>query len=115
MPIEQKDIAAQIVDVDKIEATENKLLEVLNEAKLNLRELISLVGSVLISIGGSLEGDGEVDFSKAHEKYFTSPTLGNAFVVLGIDMIADWATPKGGSNDGDQVRGSEETPTVCDL
>jgi len=78
------------VDMKKCEKAREELQAVLNNNKLNLRELVWTYGQLGYDIGASLEGEA-YDLEAVEQKYFENPTVGVAFMIQGL-TIQTWMT-----------------------
>ena len=92
MPINQDEVKTAPFDNDLCESTEQKLLDILNESKLNLRELTIVLGRLMIDLGGSLGGYTEaVSINDAWRRYAENPTFTHSWMSLGADLLYHWA------------------------
>ena len=54
------DVRQSKIDLELCESVEQKILDILNgDAKLNLKELVFVLGQTLIDVGGTIEGINE--------------------------------------------------------
>jgi hypothetical protein len=93
----------------------DSLCNIINNANLNHTELISVLTSLLFSIGVSVEGcDVPSSSEEVLLKYSTRPTLGNALMAQAIYMKETWVKPEQGKErkDNEDV---ETTDAVQDL
>ena len=95
--IKTDEINSLTIDVDKLEGVETKILDLLNRSDLNVREIAWLLGQLAIDVGASLEGATEESLSpeEIYKRYFSEPTLGNAFMASGVDIHRLWIKVEG--------------------
>lgn len=92
MPIEPKDIKTSKVDSEKCEAVEQKILDIFNESKLTFRELIVVLGSLCVDLGGSIaQLESMPSIEDAWRRYAEEPTFPNSLLALGADLLHHWA------------------------
>ena len=85
---------------DLCEKIEQKMLDLLNDNELNGREVIYILGQMLVDLGGSIEGvTSKVDYNGLRRRYAVNPTLGNALMAQGTDMLDEWIDIKEDSSD----------------
>lgn len=95
MPITLADAQRAPIDTDKCERVEQQIIDVLNSSDLSLRELIFVLAQTQIDIGGTLENVGEaLDIDSMWRRYAVEPTLGNALMAAGSDMLTEWIKVK---------------------
>lgn len=92
MPITLDDARKSPVDLVKCEAVEQQVLDVLNwDPGLNLKELVLVLALTLRDVGGTLEKvDTKLSYNEVWQRYAVEPTLGNALMAQGTDMMHDW-------------------------
>jgi hypothetical protein len=76
-----------------LKITEN-IVEVINNEKLTPNELISILATLLFSVGESLEGCRGLSSEKILTRFATQPTLGNALMAQGLHMKETWVKNK---------------------
>ena len=88
MPKTIQDAQKDKIREQHCEDAEQKLLDILNDSELGLKELVWVVGRMLIDLGASLEGttDKPISLEQAFKIYTENPTIGNAMVSSGADM-----------------------------
>lgn len=91
MPVSMEDVRSGTIREALCEEVEAKLLKILNESDLTLRELIYVIGLMLADVGGSLEGVKEkLSYDTMWRRYAVEPTLGNALMGFSGDIFCDW-------------------------
>jgi hypothetical protein len=96
MTVKTDEINNLPIDFDKCEEAETKLLDILNGSELNARELAWVMGQLAIDIGASLEGiSHKIEYDETYKRYFSDPTLGNAFMASGSDIHRLWISVEG--------------------
>jgi hypothetical protein len=92
MPITLGDVRTSPINTEKCERKESQILDIFNEGHdLNLRELIFILGQLLIDIGGTLEQiDEKLTCNDMWRRYAVNPTLGNALIAQGADILYEW-------------------------
>lgn len=91
MPVKAEEITRSPIDMEKCEKAEDELLGVLNKNNLSLRELIYLLAKTLIDVGGTIEGvKKKLTFDDMRKQYAMEPTLGNALMAFGTDVLSEW-------------------------
>ena len=72
------------------EEAEQKLIEILNSNPgLNLKELIWVLGHLMIDVGMSLEKDtSPVNYKKIYRDYYEAPSLGRGLAAQGVHLIS---------------------------
>ena len=91
MSVTIADIRSNPIDMAKCEVAEQRILDILNESDLGLGELLFVLAQTLIDVGGTLEGVNEkLSFTMMWRRYATEPTLGNALMAQGSDILREW-------------------------
>lgn len=92
------------IGVKKCEQILDQVHEILNKSKLSLKELVWVYGQLGYNIGASLEGQA---FSPedATKEYYTSPRLGVALQVQGL-QTQTWTDQIEESRDDQSNRGT---------
>lgn len=73
------------------EVVEQQIIDILNSSDLNLRELVLVLAQTLIDVGGTLEEvKDKLTYSDMWRRYAMEPTLGNALMAQGTDILHDW-------------------------
>lgn len=95
MPVSMEDVRTGTIREPVCEDVETKLLKVLNESNMTLRELVYSLALLLIDVGSSLEGVKEkLDYDTMWRRYATNPTLGNALMAASSDILSEWLRVK---------------------
>jgi len=78
-------------DPDKVNRVYEKLVNIFQEEKLSVGEIIIAYGNLGYTLGASIEGyDGEgPSLEELTKKYYSDPTLGIALMIQGI-TVTSW-------------------------
>ncbi|MHA2069739.1 MAG: hypothetical protein ACXABY_35700 [Candidatus Thorarchaeota archaeon] len=91
MPVTLEDVRKSSINEEHCERVEQRMLDILNNSDLNLRELVFVLAQILIDTGGTLEKVGDkLTYNDMWRRYATEPTLGNALMAQGTDILHDW-------------------------
>jgi hypothetical protein len=92
MPITLDDARNSPTNLERCESIEQQIIDILNSKPgLNLRELVLVLAQTLIDVGGSIEGvKTKLTYNNMWRRYAVEPTLGNALMAQGTDMLNDW-------------------------
>jgi hypothetical protein len=91
MSVTLEDVRQSSANLETCERVEQEVLDILNKSKLNLMELILVLAQTLIDVGGTLEGvKDKLSYNDMWRRYATEPTLGNALMAQGTDILHDW-------------------------
>jgi hypothetical protein len=91
MPVTLDDVRKSPIDSELCEKAEQMLIDILNNSRLNLRELVLVLAQTLIDVGGTLEGvEDKLSYNDMWRRYAVEPTLGNALMAQGTDILHDW-------------------------
>lgn len=88
---QRKTLLETEIDEEKCQQVEDEILDALNESQLNLKELLYVLAHTIVDIGGSLERiNGMIDANTARRRFAESPTIGNALLNMGLDILIEW-------------------------
>lgn len=104
MPITEAEIKTSPVNHELCEITEQEILDILNKNKLNLRELVIVLGLLCIDMGGGLGQKEYLNITDAWREYGENPNFANSLAALGADLLYHWANVK----DEDIIRKTNE-------
>ena len=91
VPINIKKIDVKDILEEKCNNIELGLLELINKESLSIPELIYILARTLIDVGYSLEGiNGNLTYEDMWRLYGENPSLGNALMAQGADMLVEW-------------------------
>ena len=82
-------------NLEKVSDTHEKIIEVFQEAKLTVGEILVLYGNLGYTLGASIEGfkDKGPAIEELQKKYYTSPSPGIALMLQGAEITTwygDW-------------------------
>jgi hypothetical protein len=92
VPVTLDEARKSPINLEKCEIIEQQIIDILNkEPGLNLKELILVLAQTLIDVGGTLEKvDTKLTYTDMWRRYAVEPTLGNALMAQGSDILHDW-------------------------
>jgi len=91
MTVTLDNVLKSLANSELCEETEQEVLNILNKSNLNLKELVVVLAQLLIDVGGTIEEvKDRLTFTEMWRRYAEEPTLGNALMAQGSDILHDW-------------------------
>ena len=84
----------QEISEEELTRIVEKIIDFLNLEKLKPNQLVHVLSTLLFSVGGSLEGCGDISAEKVLTNFATKPTLGSALMAQAMHMKETWTERK---------------------